>query len=236
MFDRTKTEIAVMSSNSLPMVQFPYFLPFLRKDTLQLSRLSNALIYLHPFFLALWGAALAVIYRYTRIFQKRDWGRGLLLLCCITSFFLVAVEWYNRTYWEKKTKALLDADATLKDIPKHYGKDRFLVATLGDDMLIGLVGLQVDGRIATVKHWHVKGKYRSRGLGWDLLQWVIEVARKGGKKGGSLQKVRCQTYNLQRRAEKTLKDHGFVRVGKTVVEPGLLGWFGVRLNTWEKTL
>ena len=206
------------------------------KDTLQLSRLSNALVYLHPVPLALWAASLAVIYHWTNVLKYRDYGRMILLFCCVTTFFFVLAEWYNRSYFEAKAKKILDEDETIKDIPKYYGKDRFLVATLGDDEVIGLVGLTVEGRVGTVTHWHVKGRYRAKGLGWDLLQWVIEGANKGAKKNTSLQKVRCEVYNLQRRAEKTLRDHGFVKVGKVIVEPGILGWLGVRSQTWEKTL
>jgi hypothetical protein len=207
-----------------------------KKDTLQLSRLSNALVYLHPRTLAVWGASLAAIYGLTNVFAYRDYGRIILLFCTVTTFFLIAVEWYTRAYFEKKAEQLLETDETIKDIPKHYGKDRFLVATLGDEEVIGLVGLQVGGRVGTVKHWHVKSRYRSKGLGWDLIQWVVDRTNKAAKKNASLRKLKMETYNLQLRAEKTLKTHGFVKVGKPVAEPGILGWFGIRMNTWEKTL
>lgn len=128
---------------------------------------------------------------------------------------------------------MIKSDPSLQDIQKFFGKDGFLVATLGKD-IIGVVGLHVEGRVGTVKHWHVKARYRNRGLGWDLLEGVIEM-NKGSKKN-SLQRVQCDTYNLQTRAEKTLKDHGFERMGNDVPEPGLLGRFGIRTRTWVKKL
>ena len=203
---------------------------------MQLSRLSNALVYVHPVSVAVWAASLAAIFRWTHVFVYQDWGRLTLLFCCVTTFYLVLVEWYNRSYFEKKTKHVLEEDETLKDIPKFYGKDRFLVATLGNEEFIGLVALRVDGRVGTVTHWHVKSKYRERGLGWDLIGCVVDKADTGARRNASLRKIRCEAYNLQRRAEKTLKDHGFVKVGKPVAEPGILGWIGVRSYTWEKTL
>jgi RimJ/RimL family protein N-acetyltransferase len=152
----------------------------------------------------------------------------------VTGGFLIAGEWMTRTRFEAKATDILKSDPSIQDIQKFFGKDRFLVATLGGEEVIGVVGLQVEGRIGIVRHWHVKATYRNRGLGWDLLDAVIKNS--GGSKKHSLQRVQCQTYNLQTRAEKTLKDQGFKRIGNDSKEPGYIGWFGVRTRNWVKEL
>jgi len=139
----------------------------------------------------------------------------------------------TRNQFEAKVSDIMKSDASLQDIHRYYGKDKFLVATLGNG-IIGVVGLQTEGKVGTVRHWHVKGRYRERGLGWDLLEMVIE--RNKGTKKHPLEVVQIETYNLQKRAEKTLKDHGFKRTGNDVKEPGALGWFGVGTRMWVKQL
>lgn len=148
--------------------------------------------------------------------------------------FLIAGEWLTRSTFEAKATNILKSDSSLQDIQKFFGKDKFLVATLGETEVIGVVGLQIENRIGTVRHWHVKARYRERGLGWDLLEAVIKS--NSGTKKHPLKQVQCDTYNLQTRAEKTLKDHGFQRTGDDVAEKGLLGWFGIKTRTWAKKL
>lgn len=140
----------------------------------------------------------------------------------------------TRHKYESIASNILKSDVSFLDIQKFFGKDKFLVATLGDEV-IGLVGLQTEGRVGTVRYWGVIARLRNRGLGWDLLERAIEGGNKGSKKN-SLQSVRCETYNLQTRAEKTLKDHGFRLSGKEVRETGPVGWFGVKKRTWVKDL
>jgi N-acetylglutamate synthase-like GNAT family acetyltransferase len=157
----------------------------------------------------------------------------VLFTASMTAGFLLAAEWITRGKFEAKATSLLKSDS-LNDIQRFFGKDKFLVATLGERNVIGLVGLQVEGRTGTVRYWDVKAKYRARGLGWDLLEMVIENSK--GSKKHPLQRVQCETYNLQWRAEKTLKDHGFQRKPEEVKEPGVLGFFGIRKRTWVKEL
>jgi len=152
----------------------------------------------------------------------------------MTSGFLISGEWLTRGRFEAKATDIMKSDSTLQDIKKFYGKDRFLVATLGGEEIIGVAGLLVEGKVGKVRHWHVKSTYRNRGLGWDLLEGVIANAT--ATKKNAIQRVQCETYNLQIRAEKTLRDHGFERVGDDTYEPGLLGFFGIRSRTWEKKL
>lgn len=152
----------------------------------------------------------------------------------MTAGFLIAGEWLTRGVFEAKATDILKSDSSLQDIQKFFGKDKFLVATLGETDVIGVVGLQIEGGIGTVRHWHVKARYRERGLGWDLLEMVIETNK--GTKKRSLKQIQCETYNLQTRAEKTLRDHEFQRSGDDVAEKGFLGWFGIRTRTWVKKL
>jgi N-acetylglutamate synthase-like GNAT family acetyltransferase len=152
----------------------------------------------------------------------------------MTAGFLIAGEWLTRGVFEAKATDILKSDSSLQDIQKFFGKDKFLVATLGETDVIGVVGLQIESGIGTVRHWHVKARYRERGLGWDLLEMVIE-SNKGTKKR-PLKQIQCETYNLQTRAEKTLRDHEFQRSGDDVAEKGFLGWFGIRTRTWVKKL
>jgi N-acetylglutamate synthase-like GNAT family acetyltransferase len=151
----------------------------------------------------------------------------------LTAGFLLAGEWLTRAKFEAKVSSIMKSDASLHDIHKYYGNDKFLVATLGDEV-IGVVGMQTKGKVGTVRYWHVRARYRERGLGWDLLEMVIE--RNQGTKKHPLQSVQIRTYNLQKRAEKTLKDHGFKRTGNDEKEPGVVGWFGVRTRMWVKQL
>lgn len=206
------------------------------EDTLQLARLSNARVYLHPLTLAVWALCLAGLTQVSGVLRTNDWGRFILFSASLTGGFLITGEWLTRSRFEAKATDIMKSDATLQDIQKYFGKDKFLVATLGVEEVevIGVVGLQVEGRVGTVRHWHVKARYRERGLGWDLLQGVIENSK--GSKKHPLQRVQIETYNLQNRAEKTLKDHGFMRTGDDVKEPGFLGFFGVRTRTWVKQL
>ena len=92
----------------------------------------------------------------------------------MTAGFLIAGEWLTRSTFEAKATDILKSDSSLQDIQKFFGKDKFLVATLGETEVIGVVGLQIENRIGTVRYWHVKARYRERGLGWDLLETVIE--------------------------------------------------------------
>lgn len=203
-------------------------------DTLQLSRLSNARIYLHPYTLGAWGLTLALLVQFSGMLNA-GWPIILLIMLTMTSGFLITGEFITRNRFEAKATEIIDSDLRLNDIPKYFGKDRFVVATLGGREIIGCCGLQIDGRVGIVRHWHVKFRYRGRGLGWDLLESVIEKGQEATKKN-PLEKIECDTYNLQTRAEKTLKDHGFGRVGGDTVEPGLLGWYGIRTRTWIKEL
>jgi N-acetylglutamate synthase-like GNAT family acetyltransferase len=202
-------------------------------DTLQLARLTNTRIYFHPVTLAVYGLCLATLTKLSGVLRTNDWGRMVLFTASLTAGFLIAGEWLTRGRFEAKATDSLRSDS-LVDIQKFFGKDKFLVATLGETDVIGVVGLQTEGRTGTLRHWHVKTKYRERGLGSDMLEMLIEN-NKGSKKH-PLQRIQCETYNLQKRAEKSLKDHGFQRNPEEVKEPGLLGFFGVRKRTWVKEL
>jgi len=195
-------------------------------------------MYFHPLTLALWAASLGILIQWSGVWRNGDWGRLMLFTASLTAGFLLVGEMINRGRFEDKAFNTMKSDLSLQDIQKYFGKDRFLVATLGEpnkeQEVIGVVGLQVEGRVAVVKHWDVKAKYRNRGLGWDLLEMVIE--RNKGTKKHPVQRIECKTYNLQIRAEKTLKDHGFERTGKDVSEPGFIGWFGVKTRTWVKKI
>jgi len=204
-----------------------------RVDTLQLSRLSNARTLFHPYILAVYAVLLALLVNWSGVLRTRDWGRLILFTASLTAGFILGVEWMNRSYFEAKTTEIVKSES-LSNIQKFFGKDQCLVATLGEDEVIGVVGLRIDGKTATVQHWDVKAKYRNRGLGWDLLEMVIE--RSQGTKKNAFRRVQCETYNLQNRAEKSLRDHGFQRSGDLVKEPGPVGWFGVGKRTWVKML
>jgi len=195
-------------------------------------------VYFHPITLALWAGSLAVLIQWSGAWRNGDWGRLMLFTASLTSAFLLVPEMVNRGKFEDKASDIMKSDPSLQDIHNYFGKDRFLVAKLGEEgeeeEVIGVVGLQIEGPVALVKHWHVKAKYRSRGLGWDLLEAVIEGNK--GSKIQPVQRIECTTYNLQARAEKTLKDHGFERTGNDVYETGWLGWVGIRTRTWVKKL
>ena len=205
-------------------------------DTLQLGRLANVRIYFHPVTLAVWAACFAALVKVSGVLRSNDWGRTILFTLSMTSGFLITGEWLTRGRFEAKATDIMKSDSSLQDIQKFYGKDRFLVATLGGDEIIGTAGLLIEGRVGKVRHWQVKGTYRNRGLGWDLLETVIANASAKTTKKNAIQRVQCETYNLQIRAEKTLRDHGFERVGDDIYEPGALGFFGIRSRIWEKKL
>ena len=171
---------------------------------------------------------------FSGVLRTRDWGRLILFSASLTAGFFIAGEWLTRGPFEAKATALMISDPALQNIPKYFGKDKFLVATLGKDQIIGLVGLQTEGGVGTVRHWHVKARFREKGLGWDLLSMVIE--NNPGTKKNPLQRVQIEAYNLQHRAEKTLKDHGFKRTDAEVKEPGILGFFGVSTRSWVKDM
>ena len=184
--------------------------------------------------LGLWVACFAMLVAASGVLRSNDWTRTILFTIPMTSGFLITGEWITRSHFEAKATDIIKSDASVQDIPTYYGKDRFLVATLGGDDVIGVVGLQVDGKVGKVQHWHVKATYRNRGLGWDLMEDAIANAQKSKK--NAIQRVQCRTYNLQSRAEKSLRDHGFERVGDDTYEPGVLGFFGIRTRMWEKKL
>jgi hypothetical protein len=183
--------------------------------------------------IAAYFACLGGLIHFSNVMVTHDWGRLTLFTAALTSAFLVAGEMVTRSRFEALATNILRTDSSLLDIQKFFGNDKFLVATLGEEV-IGLVGLQIDGRTGIVRHWGVASRYRNRGLGWDLLDMVI-ANNKGSKKNG-LQSVKCETYSLQERAEKSLKDHGFEPKGKQVKESGPIGWFGVKRRTWVKEL
>ena len=203
----------------------------LSQDIVQLARLSNRKIYFHPYTLAIWSLLLAALVSFSGVLKTGDWGRALLFSVSLTGSILIAGEWVTRNHFEAKATEVLRADSSLQDFQKFYGRNRFLVATLGGDQVIGLVGLQIEGEVGTVNHWYVNALYRNRGLGWDLMEYVIKNAKESTK--NSLRMVKCQTYNMQTRAEKSLRDHGFKRTGGDTPEPGLLGWFDVKTRTWS---
>src|SRR5271156_1752424 len=141
---------------------------------MQLARVLNTKIYLHPVALALWAIVLGVLIHYSRSVQTHDWGRLMLLMAALSSAFLVGIEFFTRARFEKIATEQLN-DPSLQNISKFFGKaDRFQVATLGGDA-IGCVGLHVEGKVGTLMHWHVFSRYRNRGLGWDLVEMVLEL-------------------------------------------------------------
>jgi RimJ/RimL family protein N-acetyltransferase len=189
---------------------------------------------MHPYFLGSFGIVLSILIRWSKVLSTGEWGRMVIFSAsCIAGFF-ISVEWMTMAHFEAMATQKLKSDPSLGDIAKMYGKDRFLVATLGGTDLIGLVGLEVQGKTGIVKHWDIKSKYRNRGLGWDLLERAINNAR--SVKKNPITKVECQTYNLQVRAEKSLRDNGFKRSGKDEKEGGWVGWFGVERHGWVKEL
>jgi len=200
-------------------------------DTLQLSRLSNARIFLHPYTLSVFVVGLSMLMYWSGVLKAYDSGRLILFSSSLVAVILITGEWTTRTHFENKATALIKSD--LADLHKHYGKDRFLVATLGGDRVIGTVGLEVKGRVGILKHWHIQGQYRNRGLGWDMVEMVISNARHVKK--NPIHSVQGETYNLQTRAEKSLKQHGFQRTQEDVPE-GRLGLFGIVRRTWSKRL
>jgi N-acetylglutamate synthase-like GNAT family acetyltransferase len=230
-FDQSNLKMSFQFANS-SLTVYPYC-PYVMTDTLQLARLTNQKIYVHPITLAVYFATLAALITYSGVLPARDWGRTILFTAALTSGFLVAGEMVTRNRFEALATDMLQKDDSLLDIQKFFDKDKFLVATLGGE-LIGVVGLQVEGRVGTVRHWGVMAKYRSKGLGWDLLERVIANS-KGTKKGG-LKSIKCETYNLQARAEKSLKNHGFQRTGNEIREAAPIGWFGVKRRVWIKEL
>jgi|SRR5579862_8711720 len=217
--------------------QLPPESALLKLDTLQLSRLSNSRIYLHPITLAVYGLCLAVLTRWSGVLRTHDWGRMVLFTASMTAGFLIAGEWFTRTHFEAIATDIVKKDPSLDDVQRFFGKDKFLVATLGEpgeEEVIGMIGLQIEKGKATIRHWNIKAKYRNRGLGWDLVEGVLE--KNPGTKKHPLKTVECETYNLQARAEKSLKAHGFKISGKEVYEPGLLGLYGIRRRLWVKEL
>jgi RimJ/RimL family protein N-acetyltransferase len=198
---------------------------------LQLSRLSNGKIYLHPYTLGAWALSVALLCLASGVLTTGDWPRGLLFSLSLVGGILIAGEWKTRTHFEDKATNVLKYDPTLKDVDRYYGKDRLLVATLGGTQVIGVIGILVDKRVGIVKHWHVNGQYRNRGLGWDLMEMGIKNAM--GPKN-TLQILECETYNLQTRAERSLTKNGFRRDGEEIPEPGILGRFGIKTRNWVK--
>ena len=177
---------------------------------------------------------MAILIHWSGVLRTSDWGRLILLSASVTAGFIISVEWLTNNRFEAKATELLKSDPSLGDIQKFFGKDRFLVATLGGSEVIGCAGLYAQGGTGTVMHWHVKSQYRNRGLGWDLLDMVIANAKNAKK--NAIQRVECETYSLQSRAEKTLRVHGFISTGQQVREDGPIGWFGVGRRTWAKNL
>jgi len=158
----------------------------------------------------------------------------VLFTASLTAGFLIAAEWLTRSHFEARATEMIKEDPALDDVQRFFGKDKFLVATLGETDVIGVIGLEIEKGKATIRHWNVKAKYRSKGLGWDLVEGVLE--KNQGTKKHPLKTVECETYNLQTRAEKSLKDHGFKIIGPEVYEPGVLGFFGIRRRNWVKEM
>lgn len=172
--------------------------------------------------------------RWSGVLVTKDWGRMVLFTASMTAGFLIAAEYFTRSHFEARATDILKKDPSLDDVQRFFGRDKFLVATLGETDVIGMIGLQIEKGKATIRHWNVKAKYRNRGLGWDLFEGVLE--KNQGTKKYPLKTVECETYNLQSRAEKSLKSHGYKVVGPEVYEPGVLGFFGIRRRNWVKEL
>jgi ribosomal protein S18 acetylase RimI-like enzyme len=190
-------------------------------------------ILFHPATVAVYVLLLALLIRVSGVLRTRDWGRLVLFTASLSAGFLLTVEWVTRNYFEAKATDMVQSDS-LANMQKYFGKDHVLVATLGGDEVIGVVALEVVKKDGIIWYWHVKSQYRNRGLGWDLVEMVIEQTK--GTKKNALQRISCETYNLQNRAEKSLKDHGFERTGDDVREPHTIGWFGICRRTWVKKL
>jgi len=190
-------------------------------------------ILFHPFTLAVYAVCLALLVRVSGVLRTHDWGKLMLLTASLSAAVIILAEWTTRPYFEEKATEILKSNS-LSNIQSYFGKDQVFVATLGDDEVIGVCALEIEKSTAIVVHWHVKSQYRNRGLGWDILEMVIDKAKTSKK--NAIQRIQCETYNLQTRAEKSLKDHGFQPSGEQFKEFGVVGLFGVCRRTWVKTL
>ena len=132
----------------------------------------------------------AILVRVSDVLRTRDWGRLVLFTASLCAGLILTSEWITRNHFEPKATEVVHSES-LANIDSYFGKDHVIVATLGGDDVIGVIALEVNKKEGIVRYWHVKSQYRSRGLGWDLMEMVIERSKTSKK--NALQRVSCET-------------------------------------------
>jgi ribosomal protein S18 acetylase RimI-like enzyme len=123
-----------------------------------------------------------------------------------------------REYWHSFgfDPSFQNFDTELADLPGKYAppKGRLALAFV-EDQPAGCVALRpVDECRGEAKRLYVQTQFRGRGVGQDLLNWLISEARSAGYR-----ELVCDTMPSMQEALKMYRSFGFERIGPYAADP-----------------
>lgn len=90
-----------------------------------------------------------------------------------------------------------------------------LALALVDDQPAGCIALRpVDSECGEIKRLYIRQQFRGRGIGWDLLLWLIAEAR-----GAGYRELVCDTMPPMKAALRMYEAFGFQRTGPYGLAP-----------------
>ncbi|BFZ53031.1 hypothetical protein PYCC9005_000054 [Savitreella phatthalungensis] len=207
---------------------------------MQRVRLSNTYIYTSPIWLS--GYTLAMAWSYARFspHSTGDWGRWLFLAAAISASFLIGVDYFTYKYYERLTKEDHEQDQFLSNPALCLGdtkQDNRCVVAYFAGSLVGTcvtrrpLKPQAASREAELSHWNIKARYRSKGLGSDLLHTSLMHLKSSG-----VAKVKAQTSTIQKRARLSLAKDGFKLIQTKPTDNIWFRLVGVTTQVWELDL
>lgn len=183
---------------------------FCLNNLMQRTRLSNQYVYKSPLWLSIYLSAIALATHHIEPWVYGDWGRWAFLCCAISALFLVGIDYVTYRYYEKDTKQTYDNDRFLRS-PKDFvlSKSGKCWLAIYNNTLVGTIVADRSGsqsKSVEIKNWFVKARYRTKGLGGDLLREAVKQTK--DTRGT---KVFAKTSSINVQANRTLKKSGFSR-------------------------
>ncbi|OLL22333.1 hypothetical protein NEOLI_002512 [Neolecta irregularis DAH-3] len=159
---------------------------------------------------------------------RADLGQAIIVVAGVLAITFITIAWWTSTIYEADALAILQKDAGLECLEKHYGSGS-AIARL-DDQFIGFVAVETSlDKIANIKHLAVKHYARRNETICHLLQRAIDYAM-----DRKVTILRISVLNTMDRTEHLLQQYKFRKTGRSTTKERdfLLRWAGIRTIEW----
>ena len=179
----------------------------------QMKQTAGRSLLFNPFNIAIWVAALGVLYKYMYK-DSSDIGLTFTTAAGITMAFLVSVRWFAGPYVEAAEKVGLNIFRGSEVLVTKYGSEVIGCAIYAFVPLPGEAkgnsgGRKRKGYRCEIRGWAVRIRYRGKGVGTALLEDCVKEAKAKGCEAIEFAEDHPSEYTYKQLAVCTSTDHCF---------------------------